>query len=387
MVKAADRPPRWPWWRRNRRRVRRGTALVVLLAVAAVAWSLGSALLRPGTDGIAARAAEWARDHGMGRLITWAENQQYQRNQPKVGGGLTGDQRAALRAGTPIPPGRGLPPAIGPIANPALPGEGEWKVVATTATGQPAVLKAMLRPDATHTSYLAEVAWINVNDVRFVLHPGSQEPGHGPWSVPDTIPAAQRHGLVATFNGGFRLKDALAGPFGGYYADGRAVGQLANGVAAEIFRRDGSMTVGLWGRDATLADPTVVAVRENLHLLVDNGQIPASTADGSSRTWGYTIKNAYYVWRSGIGVTATGDIVFAMGSALSVQTLADVLRRAGAVRAMELDINPDWTSFMSYTAGPDPANPVPAKLTAFSRPADRYYQPSSRDFVAAYLRS
>ncbi len=259
--------------------------------------------------------------------------------------------------------------------------------MATTAAGQPAVLKAMLRPDATHTSYLAEVAWINTHDVRFVLHPGSEEPGHGPWTVPDTIPAAQRHGLVATFNGGFRLKDALAGPFGGYYADGRAVGQLANGVAAEIFRRDGSMTVGLWGRDATLADPTVVAVRENLRLLVDNGQITASSADGSSRTWGYTIKNAYYVWRSGIGVTDTGDIVFAMGSTLSVQTLADVLRRAGAVRAMELDINPAWTSFMSYTAGPDPANPAPAKLTDFSRPADRYYQPSSRDFVAAYLRN
>ncbi len=354
--------------------------------MAVTAWSLGTALLRPGTDGTAARLAEWARDHGMSRLVTWAENQQYQHNQPKVGGALNPGDRAALGAGTPAPAEAGLPPAIAPILSPPLPGEGTWKVLAATAAGRPVVLDAMLRPDAAHSSYLSYVAWISGRDARFVLHPGSQEPGNGPWTVPDTIPAGQRTGLVATFNGGFRLKDALAGPLGGWRADGRTVGQLPTGVAAEIFHQDGSMTIGLWGRDGTPGDPSVVAVRENLHLLVDNGQTQTSIADSSSKTWGYTIKNAYYVWRSGVGVTATGAIVYAMGPALSVQTLADLLRRAGAVRAMELDINPDWVSFMSYSPGTDPANPVPAKLTTFTRPADRYYQPSSRDFVAVYLR-
>ena len=243
----------------------------------------------------------------------------------------------------------------------------------------------MLRPDPAHTSYLAQVAWLS-GDLRYVLHPGSLEPGHGPWSQPDTIPAGSRTGLVATWNGGFKLQDSLAGRYGGYYADGRAIGQLPNGYAAEIFRRDGTMTIGVWGRDAVAGDPTVVAVRENLHLLVDNGQIQTSINDGSGLAWGYTIRNAYYVWRSGIGVTADGNIVYAMGPALSVQTLADILRRAGAVRALELDINPDWVSFMSYQVISDPANPVPIKLTNFGRPADRYYQPSSRDFVAVYAR-
>jgi hypothetical protein len=369
----------------QRRMALRGVALVMAAVIAVTGWSIGTALTRPGTDSVAARLAEWARDHGMTRLVTWAENKQYQGNQPAVGGSLNSGQRGALQAGTPPPPAVNAPPPIRPIVTPALPGEGVWKELNKTGN-QPVVLKAMLRPDPNHTSYLAYVGWVNTHSVKFELHPGSQEPGKGPWSQPNAIPAGHRRGLVATFNGGFRLQDALIGGYGGYYADGRAIGQLKPGAAAEIFRKDGSMTIGMWGRDASLSDPTVVAVRENLHLLLDNGQIQSDAKDGSGQTWGYTIRNAYYVWRSGVGVTADGNIVFAMGPTLSVQTLAEILQRAGAVRAMELDINQDWVSFMSYDPTTNPDSPTPTKLMDFPRPADRYFQPSSRDFVAAYLR-
>ncbi|HKT03639.1 MAG TPA: phosphodiester glycosidase family protein [Rugosimonospora sp.] len=363
----------------------RGTAALLVVFLAVTGWSIGTALTHPGTDSVAARLAEWARDHGMGRLVTWAENQQYQHDKPRVGGSLNTADRNALQGGTAPSAVTGLPAPIPPVVTPALAGEGGWKVL-VAVQGRPVVMSALLRPDPSHTSYLAQVAWLSGKELRFVLHPGSLEPGHGPWSQPDTIPPGSRTGLVATYNGGFKLKDSLAGGYGGYFADGRAIGQLPNGYAAEIFHRDGSMTVGVWGRDSSFSDPTVVAVRENLHLLVDNGKIQASIADGSSLTWGYTIRNAYYVWRSGVGVTADGNVVFAMGPTLSVQTLADLLRRAGAVRALELDINPDWVSFMSYRVTGDPGNPTPVKLTGFGRPANRYYQPSSRDFVAAYLR-
>lgn len=372
----------WPRWLRN---VRRGVAAALVIFLVLTLWSIGTALLRPGTDSVQARLAEWGRDHGMSTIVTWAENQQYQHNQPKVGGSLSAADRAQLHAGAPPTSGTDLPTAIPPIVSPVLPGEGAWRVLAQTGS-QPVVMRALLRPDRAHTSYLAYVAWIDTSRVRFVLHPGSVEPGLGGLRQPDTIPARQRSGLMATFNGGFRLKDALMGPYGGYYADGHRVGRLVNGMAAEIFRSDGSMTVGMWGRDGSLSDHAITAVRQNLRLLVDNGQVQADAKDGSGQTWGYTIKNAYYVWRSGVGVTSTGDIVYAMGPTLSVQTLAQILRRAGAVRAMELDINPDWVSFMSYTAGGNPATPAPTKLMNFSRPADRYYKPSSRDFVAVYAR-
>ncbi|MGH3417345.1 MAG: hypothetical protein ACRDSS_12825, partial [Actinocrinis sp.] len=98
-----------------------------------------------------------------------------------------------------------------------------------------------------------------------------------------------------------------------------------------------------------------------------------------------TIKNSYFIARSGVGMTAKGDIVYVSGRYLSVYTLAKLLQAAGAVDAMELDINPDWVSFMSY-GGPDQANPTLTKLWDFTQPANRYFQPSDRDFVSVYKR-
>lgn len=59
---------------------------------------------------------------------------------------------------------------------------------------------------------------------------------------------------------------------------------------------------------------------------------------------------------------ADGSIVYAMGPALSVRTLAELLHRAGAVRAMELGINTEWVSFMTHDSARDPINPPATKL-------------------------
>jgi hypothetical protein len=274
-----------------------------------------------------------------------------------------------------------LPADITPLAAGTVPGEGVWHPVTMNSAAVPIVEKAALRPDAEHTSDLAYVVWMNQKALRFGLHPGFQQPG-GSWSTPDVIAAADRPGLVATWNGGFKVKpdDAL----GGFYADGRTARALVNGKAAEVFYQDGSLRIGRWGRDETMT-PQVAGVRQNLSLLVDNGQVTVGPGDGSGARWGYTIKNSYFIARSGVGMTAKGDIVYVSGRYLSVYTLAKLLRAAGALDAMELDINPDWVSFMSY-GGPDPANPAITKLWDFTQPADRYFQPSDRDFVAAYKR-
>jgi hypothetical protein len=314
------------------------------------------------------------------------ENQTYRA--PPVGGSLNPSQLAQLRgsgshtpSGTPsvTPRAADLPAPIVPLASPPLPGEGQWHPLVTDKAGVPVIESAVLRPDAQHTSELAYVAWMSRTALSFTLHPGFQQPG-GSWATPDQIPAGQRTGLVATWNGGFKIADSL----GGYYAEGRTATPLVPGKAAEVFYKDGSIKIGQWGRDETMTS-NVVAVRQNLSLLVDNGQVTVGPGDGSSAEWGYTIKNSYYVARSGVGMTANGDIVYVGGSALSVYTLAQLLRQAGAVYGMELDINPTWVSYMTY-GGPDPANPQPTKLWDFAQAADRYFQPSSRDFVAASLR-
>ncbi|HET9171046.1 MAG TPA: phosphodiester glycosidase family protein [Actinospica sp.] len=373
---------------RVRRTVKR-TFRVVLAAVLVVAVYVGVTiypyLSGPGTDSVAARVAEWGRDHHLSWAVSWLENETY--TPPPTGGGLSAAQRKALLGGgdAPHPHPRPTTPVDLPVNIPAqaanpLPGEGVWHTVTSDAAGNPVIEEAALRPDAQHTSELAYAAWMNQSALSFTLQPGYQQPG-GSWPVPDQLTGSTLKGLVATFNGGFKVhpNDAL----GGYYADGTTASPLVDGKAAEVFYRDGSLRIGVWGSGLTMT-PDVVAVRENLSPLVEGGTVQVTSGAGSSAQWGYTINNDYYIARSGVGITASGDLVYVSGSALSVQTLAQLLKAAGAVNAMELDINPDWVSFMTYSG--QAAHPAPAKLWDFVQPADRYLQPASRDFVSVHLR-
>lgn len=393
---AASRPKRGR--RRKRRRTRyalRALLGVFLLVSGYVVVTMYPYITGPGTDPLNARVAEWARDHGLSRVVTWLENEDY--TPPPTGGNLSPSQLALLESksqsgqrgqGQAPKAGRSpaappdLPANIAPLAAGQIPGEGVWQPAVLNASGVPIVETAALRPDREHTSALAYVAWLNQKALSFTLHPGYQQPG-GSWSTPDQLTQDQRPGLVATWNGGFKVDpdDAL----GGFYAEGRTAVPLVSGRAAEVFYADGSMKIGLWGRDESM-QPTVTAVRENLNLLVDGGQVTVGQYDGSGAQWGYTIMGWYYIARSGVGMTANGDIVYASGSELSVYTLAQLLKAAGAVYAMELDINPSWVSFMTYNGIANPADPAPMKLWDFNQPANRYFEPSDRDFVAVHAR-
>ena len=116
-------------------------------------------------------------------------------------------------------------------------------------------------------------------------------------------------------------------------------------------------------------------------------RFPASVDQNVLSSWGATLGGGYNVWRSGVGITNDGRIVFVYGDALDVRTLASLLKRAGCVTAMELDINPDWMSFMYYLPKNHPADPTPVNLLRNQiQPADRYYSISNRDFTAVFSR-
>jgi hypothetical protein len=120
---------------------------------------------------------------------------------------------------------------------------------------------------------------------------------------------------------------------------------------------------------------------------VDHGKVPASVNYNVVTQWGATLGGGYYVWRSGIGITKNGRVVFVYGPALNVQELASLLQRAGAVTGMQLDINPDWMSYMYYLPKRHPANPTPVNLLPNQmQPPTRYYSLASRDFTAVYAR-
>jgi len=63
--------------------------------------------------------------------------------------------------------------------------------------------------------------------------------------------------------------------------------------------------------------PTVTAVRQNLDLIVDHGALVSGLADSNSGLWGGTVDNKVYVWRSGAGVDAHGNLVYVGGPGLT----------------------------------------------------------------------
>ena len=122
-----------------------------------------------------------------------------------------------------------------------------------------------------------------------------------------------------------------------------------------VIYADGRINIGAWGSEVTMT-PQVTAVLQNLVPIVDNGQTAPDATYGDTHIWGATLGANTVVARSGIGVTATGALVYVAGPALTARSLAESLQRAGAVRAMALDINPEWVTFNFYSH-PDPADP------------------------------
>jgi hypothetical protein len=82
-------------------------------------------------------------------------------------------------------------------------------------------------------------------------------------------------------------------------------------------------------------------------------------------------------WRSGLGITADGALVYAAGPALDPLQLAQLLVRAGAVRAMQLDIKPNWPVFVTYDPAPG-ARAAPANGSKLLAETAQARGPSSR---------
>jgi hypothetical protein len=373
-------------------------ALVLLAFLGWTAWSVEHALTAPGGGMVSERLAEWARDHYLGPVVTFAEWVMY--TPPKVGGQPSFSLAMPI-TGTTVGtgsghrhhhhknkhqstgPGFGRPDKLTSPAGKPVQGEGHWRILARVH-GVPAIYGTYLRPDKVHTSYVAGIASMNPHLLKFELHPGSADPGAGNWgkAQPD-IPPGQRRGLLATFNGGFKVASSQ----GGFFLNGTTRGVLQHGIASMVFYQNGDLKIGVWGQHGLRMTGKVAGVRQNLRPVVVNGRVPSSVDQNVQTNWGATLGGGYFVWRSGVGVTADGRIIYVYGPALDVRTLASLLQRAGCVTAMELDINPDWMSYMTYQPQRHPANPVPVNLLPTQiQPATRYYAVANRDFTAVYAR-
>lgn len=279
-------------------------------------------------------------------------------------------------------------------------------------------------PAGMWSAHQVAVMWLSHTALRLSQHPGVRsryshvfDPGASShWTTPPSLTPVTRWqvGLAATFNGGFKLTNGDSR--GGYWDSGYGVNgrsgvvadptgrrTLTSGAQSLVIYKNGSWAIGTWNHEVRMS-AQVRFVRQELVPLIDRSAINPLTASRDCQLhWGITVNNftpGWYrdhcsAWRSGIGTTAAGDLVYVSGRDLLPSQLALVLRQAGAVRAMQLDINTQWVSAMFYNA-PRAARGTPAtphilsspynKATHYITGTARAGTAANRDFFAAYLR-
>ena len=222
----------------------------------------------------------------------------------------------------------------------------------------------------------AYAAWIRSSTSELALYPGYEGPG--PTSLsrgPEQVPPSARVRLLATFNAGFYEADARAG----FYVNHTLYYPMLAGLATVVRYRSGRVDVIAWHGGAR-PPANVLMARQNLSLLVSNARPTPGSAVNSQ--WGLTLHGVAAVWRTALGVDAQGNLIYVAAPNQTAASLASLMLSVHAVRAMELDINPEWPIFVTYGA------PGALGATLFvpnpNQVPNRFLYTSTKDFFAVF---
>ncbi len=369
--------------RRRRRLALLGLAVLVLLSPAV--YSYTTTMVQPSSLPLGVRSVEWLRSHHGNWLVDEVEHVYYSLKAPKKGGpqlkslpavgvapaASTHTKRHA-RART-----ASRPPRVRPVFTIPLPGEGIWKRTGPLVDGGPPVLVTTFRSETDYPRIVAYLAWFDHTRTALAFYPGRYEPPNAPVRGPMSVPYSQRWRLLATFNSGFIYKDG----HNGSSINGLTYEPLTDGLATLVGYRDGRVDIKTWTGGQN-AGPRVAFARQSLPLIIQGGRLNPALNDSSQ--WGYTLGNAVRVWRTGVGIDRRGNLIYAAANDQTVITLARILQHAGAVRAMQFDINPEWPTLITYS---HQGGLVSTKVVPnVQQPATRYLVPDDRDFFSVYRR-
>jgi hypothetical protein len=363
-------------------RRRRLIAIGAIALLVPVISSYTTFMIRPSSLPFGVRTVEWIRQNHGNWVVDEIEHVWYSLHAPDKGGpqlkrlpavGLAPEAIPSQSPNQPAP----WPPPIEPVFPHPLPGEGIWRRTGPLVDGAPPVLVTTFRSEVAYPQIVAYVAWFDQTRTDLAWYPGRYEPPNAPVRGPMMVPYDQRPRLLATFNGAFTYAAGLNGSS----VDGHTCEPLRDGLATLIGYRDGRLDVTTWTGGPN-AGPEVAFARQSLRLIIDNGKL--NPALNTSDTWGYTLGGAVRVWRTGVGIDARGNLIYAAANDQTVITLARILQRAGAVRAMQFDINPEWPTLITYShqVGLGVTKVVPN----YQQSATRYLVPDDRDFFAVYER-
>ena len=352
---------------------------MVLLLLSPAVYSYTATMVQPSSLPLGVRSVEWLRAHHGNWLVDEVESVYYGWKAPKKGGPQLKTLPAVGLAPAPAVtrPHTVRPPRIRSVFPVPLPGEGVWKRTGPLVDGRPPVLVTTFRSERDYPRIVAYVAWFDHTRTALAFYPGRYEPPSAPVRGPMSVPYGQRWRLLATFNGGFTYIDGRNGSS----INGLSYEPLKDGLATLIGYRNGRVQIKTWTGGPN-AGPGVAFARQSLPPIIQNGRLNPALNDSSQ--WGYTLGNAVRVWRTGVGIDRHGNLIYAAANDQTVTTLAQILQRAGAVQAMQFDINPEWPSLITYShhGSLDPTKVVPN----VQQSATRYLVPDDRDFIAVYRR-
>jgi len=257
---------------------------------------------------------------------------------------------AAAAAGIP-----GWPPAdMTPVLPGPKPGEGAWVPVddpVYTAPSGPVPLfyRAFVRTDAERPFARVHVtAWdpgrVELRMVAGVREPVSTTGVRGTGEIPRG-PGDRDHvsRLVGAFNGAFQ---ALHGEWG-MVVDRKVLLPPRSYGATVAVLKDGRVAMGTWPNPVGELPEEMVDIRQNVHPLVEGGQINPYKRDW----WGGVpagVEERVATTRSGICLTFGGKVAYFWGEHLSPEALGSAMILAGCDYGIHLDMNSGHCGFEYY---------------------------------------
>jgi Phosphodiester glycosidase len=284
---------------------------------------------------------------------------------------------------TAMPQAAWKPPVVSPFG--ALSGEGVWQPYIVDASGRTVAYRTFVMPDDVRRYVVVGVVAFDLRatQLHFVL--GSEEPKSSV-AIERTgrIPTAdaQPGRILSVFNGGFK---ADHGQYGAMFNHTVVLPPITDHMTVAMYP-DGTVHMGTWGREIADSDQALWW-RQNGPPIIHLGQVNPLTSQMTARNWGASINGSVAVWRSGLGLSQDGRVLYyAAGDSLVVLALARGLQAAGAYNAMQLDVNNYWVYFGAVKAeGTRLTNEALFEQMKGSDPR-RYLNGFGRDYFYVTLR-
>lgn len=283
------------------------------------------------------------------------------------------------------------PPAFKPPHEKvAAKGDGVWMAMPAAsggegAAGAPLLYRSLVHPDPKRSFAAVAIVAIDLTRIDLRLMPGTKEPS----SI--SVPSDKRQGLiekeditdlVAVFNGGFK---AMHGHYG-MMINGQTYLPPRDVACTVSLYRSGLVRIGTWTK-VKENEAEMAAYRQTPPCLVEAGELNPNLSE-YNRNWGATVSGETIIRRSAVGVDSRGTTLFyALGEAVTAQSLGVAMKAAGAVDAAQLDVNYAYPRFLLFEHKEAGKPPIAASALIPGIEYDKWdytVEPSLRDFF--YLK-